>query len=107
MVQARNKSAKIAFYLLICIGLIAYFSYHAIHGRHGLEAKTQLEVRIKSLESELNALKTERQRLERDTAHMTSGPGRDDDLIEEQARAVLNFANPNDIVLVKPQAGTK
>jgi cell division protein FtsB len=54
-----------------------------------------------ALENELSAIRTERQRYERKTVQM-NGPVRDEDLIEEQARTVLDFAHPDDIVLIRP-----
>ena len=103
MPQLRKETARLLLYFLLCAGLIAYFSYHAVHGKHGLRAKAELSARVDVLESELKALKTERQRLERKTSHM-AGAKRDEDLIEEEARTVLNFAHPDDIILIKPRS---
>ncbi len=102
MPQLRKETARLLLYFLLCAGLIAYFSYHAVHGKHGLHAKAELSARVDALESELRSLRTERQRLERKASHM-AGAKRDEDLIEEEARTVLNFAHPDDIILIKPR----
>jgi cell division protein FtsB len=102
MLHIRKETARLMLYFLLCAGLIAYFSYHAVHGKHGLRAKAELTARVEALESELQTLKAERLRLERKAAGMI-GPRRDPDLIEEEARTVLNFAHPDDIILVRPR----
>jgi cell division protein FtsB len=99
MPQLRKETARLFLYFLLCAGLIAYFSYHAVHGKHGLRAKAELSARVDVLESELKALKTERQRLELKTSHI-AGAKRDEDLIEEEAR-IAHFAHPDDIILKK------
>lgn len=101
MFRIRKDTFRLLPLFLLCAGLIAYFSYHAVHGKHGLRAKAALQARVEALENDLNTLRTERERIERKTARM-NGPARDEDLIEEQARTVLNFAHPDDIVLIKP-----
>jgi cell division protein FtsB len=90
-----------------CVGLIAYFSYHAVHGGHGLERRAALEGRIRSLEAELAALRAERKLFERDVSLVTEKAAREPDLLDEQARALLNFAKPTDIILVRDRAGEK
>jgi cell division protein FtsB len=98
-----RRGGTTGFFLAVFIVLIGYFSYHAVKGRHGLEARSSLEVRVRALEAELTRLKTEREQLERKAAAMTLGPSGDPDLIEEQARAILNFARPGDVVYVQPR----
>jgi cell division protein FtsB len=103
MPHLRKETARLLLYFLLCTGLIVYFSYHAVHGKHGLHAKAELQSRVEALENELRALKAETQRYDLRTARMNSA-SRDEDLIEEQARAVLNFAHPDDILLVRPRS---
>ncbi|MDX2264622.1 MAG: septum formation initiator family protein [Hyphomicrobiales bacterium] len=92
------------FFLVACLALIGYFAHHAIHGRYGLEARERAERGVKILEAELALLRAERERLERAASALTDDASRDDDLIEEQARRVVNFARPGDVILViKPK----
>lgn len=87
--------------LLSSAGLTAYFSYHAIHGSHGLEARNRLIERSQLLEFEIRSLEAVRVRLARDVA-LLSPDKPAPDLVEEIARDVLGFANPADRVLTRP-----
>ncbi|MDZ4792042.1 MAG: septum formation initiator family protein [Hyphomicrobiales bacterium] len=91
---------KLILLLAVNLGLCGYFTYHAVNGRHGLEARMGVEARVKSLEAELKLIKAEREGLERRAAAMTDGPAGDRDLIEEQARVILNFSHPADIIML-------
>jgi len=86
--------------LLLCLGLTAYFAFHAIHGRHGLETRSQLIERSALLEFEIKSLEAVRARLQRDVALLT--PDRPDpDIVEEIAREVLGFVHPDDVVITR------
>ena len=52
--------------LFVCFCLTAYFGYHTIQGRHGLDARSRLIERSAALEREIGALETVRARLERE-----------------------------------------
>ena len=79
--------------LLLCLGLTAYFAYHAFNGRHGLEARQDLIERSNLLEFEIRSLEAVRAKLERDVALLKPDLP-DADLVEEIARDVLGFARP-------------
>lgn len=81
--------------LLTCLGLTAYFAFHAIEGRHGFEARAQLVERTGLLEFELKSLEAVRFRLARDVALLAAEPPHPD-FVEEIARDVLGFAHPAD-----------
>jgi cell division protein FtsB len=101
--MARRWLRSLLFFA-VCVGLIAYFSYHAVHGGHGLKTRAALEARIQGLEAELAALRAERKLFERDVALVTDKVEREPDLLDEQARALLNFAKPTDIILVRSRS---
>lgn len=84
--------------LLLCLGLTAYFAYHAINGRHGLEARKRLIERSSLLEFEVKSLEAVRAKLERDVA-LLSPDLPNPDMVEEVARDVLGFVHPADRVL--------
>ena len=84
--------------LLLCLGLTAYFAYHAINGRHGLEARKILIERSSLLEFEVKSLEAVRAKLERDVK-LLSPDKPDPDLVEEIAREVLGFVHPDDVVM--------
>lgn len=83
--------------LLLCLGLTAYFAYHAFNGRHGLEARQTLIERSSLLEFEIRSLEAVRAKLERDVALLKPDLP-DADLVEEISRDVLGFVRPSDRV---------
>jgi cell division protein FtsB len=87
--------------LLLCLGLTAYFAYHAITGRHGLEARSRLIERSALLEFEIKSLEAVRAKLGRDVA-LLSPDKPDPDIVEEVAREVLGFVHPDDTVITRP-----
>ena len=97
-----------AFITLICFGFLGYFAYHLFVGKHGLEARVRLESEVKLLNAELKGLEAVRGRLDRDVALMRADE-LDPDMLDERARAVLNFSHPNDIVIMNknPVTGSK
>lgn len=85
--------------LLLCLGLTAYFAHHTLKGRHGLEARDRLLERESALQFEMQSLEAVRSKLERDVA-LLSPDIPDPDIVEEIAREVLGFAQPQDVVLM-------
>ena len=93
-----RKLTQHVFVLLICFGFASYFAYHAINGRHGLEAKRQFLERLTLLEFEIKSLEAARARYTQDIA-LLSPELPNADLVEEIARDVLGFVHPNDVVV--------
>ena len=90
---------SLIFPLLAC-GAGGYFAYHLEIGDHGLEARAGLERRKQVLEGELAGLKEVRQRLERDVA-LLRPESLDPDMLDERARAILNLAHQDDLIMMK------
>ncbi len=97
-------SVRAAFVPLVCCALAAYFTYHLVAGGHGLKERAQLEMRITTLEGELGGLQAVRAKLERDVS-LLRAEHLDPDMLDERARAILNFAHPRDLVIVEPKRG--
>jgi len=91
---------------LLCVGMIAYFAYHAVTGRHGFERRLQLQQEASRLERELERLDATRDRLKRDVALMRAD-GVDPDMLSEQARRVLHFAHPKDVFITGMSFGAR
>ena len=91
----RSRQTKV---LLLCILVTGYFAYHAINGRHGLEARHQLIERERSLARELANLEAVRRALEREVASLGDEAGGLDS-IDEAARATLGYVHPRDVLL--------
>jgi cell division protein FtsB len=92
------------FPLLAC-GLGGYFGYHLEIGDHGLKSRADLERRKQVLDGEVAGLKEVRQRLERDVS-LLRPESLDPDMLDERARAILNLAHPDDLVMLKRRAQT-
>jgi cell division protein FtsB len=79
--------------------LIGYFGVNAFSGNHGLKAKQDIDQQIASLSTELGRLQIERAQWQRRVALLKSN-GLDADMLDERARALLDYAHPNDLTLM-------
>jgi cell division protein FtsB len=77
---------------------IGYFGVNAVSGSHGLRARQDLDLQIAQLTVEREALKAERARWERRVSLLKS-ESLDPDMLDERARALLDYADPRDLVL--------
>lgn len=84
--------------------VVGYFAYHSIHGDRGLVAWMRLKDQIETARAELTGLQAERRALERRVS-LLRPESLDRDLLDEQARIVLNFARPGEVVIVDRSAG--
>ena len=85
---------------LLALSAGGYFGYHLQNGDHGLKARANLEARTEVLEGELAGLREVKQRIERDVA-LLRPESLDPDMLDERARAILNLAHPDDLVMMK------
>ncbi|HWL04385.1 MAG TPA: septum formation initiator family protein [Xanthobacteraceae bacterium] len=80
---------------------VSYFGINAYTGNRGLVARQDINQQIAELTTELNALRSERKGWERRIALLR--PDRiDPDLLDERARALLDYVHPNEAVLKFP-----
>jgi len=101
MVSHRRRRAiltAIALYSLAAL-FIGYFGVHAFTGHHGLRAQQQVEVEIARLEGELLRLKRDRASYEHRVSLLQS-ERLDPDMLDERARALLDYADPRDATLL-------
>lgn len=75
---------------------VAYFGYHALLAGNDIAS---LEHRIEQAESALTAAKDEEERLAHRVA-LLRPQGLDLDMLDEQARFMLNLAHPDDVVIL-------
>ncbi|MGV1014697.1 MAG: FtsB family cell division protein [Methyloceanibacter sp.] len=85
---------------LLALGAGGYFAYHLHTGDHGLQARADLERRKEVLEGELAGLREIKTRIDRDVALLRS-ENLDPDMLDERARAILNLARPDDLIIMK------
>jgi cell division protein FtsB len=82
---------------------IGYFAVNAYSGNHGLRARQELELQIVELTDELNRQKMERGQWERRVSLLRSD-GLDPDMLNERARAALDYVDPHEVtLLLKPR----
>ena len=85
---------------LLGIVLIVYMSYHAFIGERGLFTHWRLQGEARELTAKLEVLTAERAVLENRIA-LLSSDNLDRDMLNERARAVLNYADPNEITIMR------
>jgi cell division protein FtsB len=98
--QLRGRAGQIIGPIL-GISLVCYFAYHLVQGDRGLIAMMGLMQQVHAAEAEKATLDAEREPLANrvkllESAHI------DRDLLDERARAVLNLAGPDEIVIYTP-----
>lgn len=92
MVSHRRRRAiltALALYTFAAL-FIGYFGVNAFTGAHGLRAQQNLDESFARMHAKLKALKAERAVSDRI----------DPDMLDEQARALLGFTDPRDVVLL-------
>jgi cell division protein FtsB len=100
--RLRSILTALGLYVLAAL-LIGYFGVNAFSGNHGLNAKQDIDQQIGALSSELAKVQVERKQWERRVA-LLKPRGLDPDMLDERARALLDYAHPNDLTLtLRPQ----
>jgi|SRR5579859_5535531 cell division protein FtsB len=83
------------------MALTGYFAYHLIEGDRGLLAWLQLTRQIHASDQQLAVLEEQHKALGRKVSELTPDH-LDPDLLDQQVRSVLDFAAPNDVVIMRP-----
>ncbi len=76
-----------------------YFAYHVVHGDRGLIAWVELQRKVEAMRAALTRIEAERQTLE-NRVQLLHPHSLDPDMLEERARAMLNYGYPDDIVIL-------
>jgi cell division protein FtsB len=97
-IRLRSILTALGLYVMAAL-LIGYFGVNAFSGNHGLKAKQDIDRQIASLSTELAGLEVQRAQWERRIALLKSG-GLDPDMLDERARALLDYVHPNDLTLM-------
>lgn len=85
---------------LVCVLGLAYAVYHGVQGERGLLAWIDRSAAVEQARAEVAALAEERRRLERRVSLLRT-ESLDLDLLEEQARRLLNMGHPDERVLLR------
>lgn len=79
--------------------LIGYFGVNAFSGNHGLKAKQDIDRQVAALSKELAGLQSQHRQWERRIALLKSDQI-DPDMLDERARALLDYTHPHDLTLL-------
>ena len=90
---ARASAAPLAF-----CAITAYFAWNATQGAHGLVTYAQRQEQLKQAESDLAAAQAERNHWEVRVSSLRDN-NLNLDTLDERARAMLNLAEPNEIIV--------
>jgi len=95
--RLRSIVAPIVFYLMLGAAT-GYLVWAASNGAHGLEAKAKYDAEAQEVKAELDALRQERARWERRVADLRP-ESIDRDLLDEEAHALLNRVQRDEVVI--------
>ncbi len=96
-----RRRAKVLVAPVLGLALTGYFAYHLVEGDRGLRAWMRVTQELRSAKTALADVSAERMRLERRAANMRS-EHLDPDLLDSQVRRMLDFAAPDEIVIIQP-----
>ena len=82
----------------VFLALVAYFSWNATQGERGLRSYALRQEQLKSVQAELDRTALDRDTWERRVAGLRT-QRLDPDTLDERARAMLNVADPSDVVM--------
>lgn len=88
---------------VIFLAITYYFGWNAIHGKSGLESQAAQRAALVQATATFQQVDAERQVWTTRIADL-SGRAIQPDMLDEQARQVLNLANPGDLVINLPPA---
>ena len=78
-----------------------YFIYHAVQGDRGILAWLRVTQQLEAAQVELTQSAIDRAALEQRVA-LLNNSSLDLDMLEERARIMLNFSDPDDVVIFLP-----
>jgi len=83
---------------LVFLGLVGYFSWNAVQGNRGLVAYAQRQELLAQAQADQARARVERDAWERRVAGLRARHI-DADALDERARAMLNLADPTDVIV--------
>jgi cell division protein FtsB len=83
--------------LAVCVS--GYFGYHVFHGERGMTAWVDLQKTVETLNKDYEAVKAEREALERRVSLLKPG-SLDPDMLDERARRMLNYGGEREVVIL-------
>lgn len=93
-----KKRAQALLFPAVFVSITAYFGWNATQGDRGLVAFAQEQQLLKKVQDEQKAAKAERDSWEVRVSGLRS-EHLDPDTLDERARAMLNLAQPNEVII--------
>ena len=93
-----KRRLKAAIAPLIFLSLVGYFGWNAVQGNHGLVAFAQRQQIFAQAQADQVQTKADKEAWDRRVSALRSRH-LDADMLDERSRAMLNLANPNDIIV--------
>ncbi len=87
---------------LVAALLVSYFAFYTFFGERSLLRLMQLDKQVDSASAQLNSIKAEHDALAAKVNHLRPS-SIDPDLLDQQARHVLNYTAPGEIVIMTPK----
>ncbi len=97
-IEARRGGLGGAVFSVVAIALMAYLTFAALQGEHGLFRLFQIEAQEMRLHAELTDLRAAREAVANKVLRLSSGT-LDLDLLDEQARRTLGLGRPDEILI--------
>ncbi len=98
MLRAIKHRLRAMAFPAIFLAITCYFGWNAIHGKSGLEAQAVQRAELAQAQQDFTAVDAQRAQWETRIASLSSQSVAPD-MLDDQARQVLNLANPNDLVI--------
>ena len=97
-----KRRAKAAVPPLVLLAVAGYFGWSATQGDHGLQAYARQQDQLRLAQAELSRVNTEVETWERKVTGLRN-TRLDPDTLDERARAMLNLADPAEVVVMYGQ----
>lgn len=93
-----NRAARHVFWQVLGAGIVFYFVYYAINGDRGFLALSRLQGEIREARAVLDQVQAQRMEMEH-RSWLLRPENLDPDMLDERARAVLDFSNPDELII--------
>ena len=93
-----KRRAKAVIAPLVFLSITGYFGWNATQGAHGLVAYAQRQTLLTEAQADHDAALAERNEWEQRVQGLRTNH-LDLDTLDERSRAMLNVANPNDVIV--------
>jgi cell division protein FtsB len=100
--RLRSILNALCLYIMAAL-LIGYFGVNAYSGNRGLKAKEDIDRQMARLSTELGVLRRERAQWQH-RIDLLEPDNLDPDLLDERARALLDYVDPRDLIMLIKKA---